>query len=179
MRALLAFLLILGPAASSVAQSAAQKPDWTAWKFLIGDWVSDGPATQGSGAFSFRPELDGRILVRRNRADLPASQEHPSTSHDDLLILYPEAGALRADYFDNEGHVIHYRAAVASDGKSATFISDPAPGAPRFRLSYALLAEDRVHVRFEIAPPGQPDGFKTYVEGTVRRAQREPEHATR
>ena len=108
-----------------------------------------------------------------SRAELPAAKERPSPSHEDLLVLYPEAGALRADYFDNEGHVIHYRATMANDGKNATFVSEPAPGAPRFRLSYALLAEDRVRVRFEIAPAGQPDGFKTYVEGTVRRARRE------
>lgn len=169
MRAVLVLCLAFAPAMMVFGQSA-QKPDWTAWKFLMGDWVSDGPAIQGSGAFSFRPELDGRVLVRRNRADLPASPEHSSASHADLLLLYPEAGALRAEYFDNEGHVIHYRASVANDGKSATFVSDPAAGAPRFRLSYALLAGERVRVRFEIAPPGQPDGFKTYVEGTVHRA---------
>ena len=64
MRTLLAFLLILG-SATCVAQSPTQKPDWTAWKFLIGDWVSDGPAAQGNGAFSFRPELDALAFHRQ------------------------------------------------------------------------------------------------------------------
>src|SRR5438552_1177855 len=157
MRALLLLLLILSATATAVAQTAAKKPDWTLWSFLIGDWVSDGPKERGAGAFSFRPELDGMILVRRNRAELPADAQHPAAPHQDLLLLYPEEHSLRADYFDNEGHVIHYRATVASDGKSATFTSDPAPHTPRYRLSYSQLPEDRVSVRFEIAPPAQPD----------------------
>ena len=84
MRALLAFLLILGSATTCVAQAPLQKPDWTAWKFLMGDWASEGPSAQGNGAFSFQPELDGRILVRRNHADLPAAKERPASSHEDL-----------------------------------------------------------------------------------------------
>ena len=70
---------------------------------------------------------------------------------------------MKADYFDNEGHVIHY-SAIAGSGGRWTFLSDPAPG-PRFLLTYAKLAKDQLEIKFEIvlearivlAPPGADD----------------------
>ncbi len=58
-------------------------------------------------------------------------------------------------------------------GRRAVFTSEPVPAAPRFRLTYARVAEDVVDVTFEIAPPGSPDAFKTYVSGRSKRTSRE------
>jgi hypothetical protein len=51
------------------------------------------------------------------------------------------------------------------------FVSDPSPSAPRFRLSYAKEQGDEVLIKFEMAPPGKPDGFRTYLEGKARRVE--------
>src|SRR5262249_44579660 len=79
--------------------------------FLQGQWSAEG------GSFILRPELDGKVLVRHNK----------SGRHEDLMVIYGS----RADYWDNEGHVIHY--AVTADGKSAVFLSDPDAGGRRYR----------------------------------------------
>ena len=39
------------------------------------------------------------------------------------------------------------------------------PANPRFRLSYSKGKDDAITIKFEAAPPGKPDGFKTYLEG--------------
>ena len=73
--------------------SAADR--WASYRFLMGDWVGeeDGQVRPGKGRFSFAPELQGRILVRKNRADFPASAGGPAFSHEDLLIIYQEDGS--------------------------------------------------------------------------------------
>jgi hypothetical protein len=45
----------------------------------------------------------------------------------------------------------------------AVFSSDPTGGGPRFRLSYKLQADGGLDGEFEIAPPGAPDAFKSYL----------------
>jgi hypothetical protein len=153
---------------------ANNEVNWDSWKFLVGDWVGEGSGQpgQGSGSFSFHFELQGKILVRKNRSDYPATKDRPAVSHEDLMVIYPEAGETpnRAIYFDNEGHVIHYAATFADDGNSVTFLSDAAPSAPRFRLTYVKGKEGKVTIRFEIAPPGKPEAFSTYLEGAAHRA---------
>ena len=119
-------------------------------RFLQGDWIAEG------GSFSLRPELDGKILVRRNH-----SQPTGGNPHEDLMVIHPGA----ADYWDNEGHVIHY--AVTADGRSAVFLSREDGAGPRFRLTYVSTGAHTVSIKFEIAPPGKP--FQSYLEGKVHR----------
>jgi hypothetical protein len=111
------------------------------------------------------------VLVHRNAADRPAAKGRPVAKHEDLMIVYPEPGGkrFRASYFDNEGHVIQYVVAPLPDKKGLEFVSNPEPSAPRFRLAFTRGEADRVGVKFELAPPGKPDEFKTYLEGSVRR----------
>lgn len=144
------------------------------YRFLVGEWVGEGKgSTQGSGRFSFAPDLQGKILVRRNSAELPAAQGRPALKHEDLLILYPGAGeGDRAIYFDNEGHVIQYKVAFSGDHKTLTFLSDPAPNMPRFRLTYVRENDGALGIKFEFAAPDKPDQFRTYLEGSARRAER-------
>jgi hypothetical protein len=145
---------------------------WDAWQFLIGEWAGEGGGEpgQGAGVFTLSYDLQERILVRRNRVDYPAAQDRPAFFHEDLTIIYPAAaGTTRAIYFDNEGHVIHYAVEFVDSLSSIVFLSDRVPGAPRFRLTYLKAGEDEVNIRFEIAPPDQPDAFARYTEGVVQR----------
>ena len=171
----LVFLACLFVASFLPARQASEFPDWDFWRGLLGEWAGGGGGDpkQGVGSFMFAFDLQGRILVRRNRTDFPATKDRPSFSHEDLMIVYPAPGNLsRAVYFDNEGHVIHYAVTVSPAKRKATLISDPDPLVPRFRLTYQLTGSDAVTVRFEIAPPGKPDDFSLYLQGTARRVKK-------
>ena len=144
---------------------------WAPLNFLMGEWVGEGGGEpgQGSGWFTFRQDLQGAILRRENHAEYPAAKDRPAFSHDDLTIVYRDAAGkqLRASYFDNEGHVIQYVVNPREDG--VQFLSEAAPGEPRYRLTYVKAGADRVRIRFEIAPPGQPEAFRMYIEAKARR----------
>lgn len=167
-----AIAAILLPASIS-AQQAKNLDAWASWQFLVGEWVGEGGGEpgRGTGAFSFHLDLQGKVLVRRNRADYPPTKDRPAYSHEDLMVIYMEPGgqAARAIYFDNEGHVIHYTAAFSEDDRSLTFLSDPLPAAPRFRLTYTKKDKDGLGIKFEIAPPGKPDAFSIYLQADARR----------
>lgn len=151
----------------------AEAPDvWEGWTFLLGDWVGTGTGKpgEGSGVFSFRPELDGRILVRKNRVEYPARDgSGPGTVHEDLLIIYPAAGGagFRAIYFDNEGHTIPYRVTLSPALPSVVLESEGAAGEPRFKLTYEVAAGGDLEIAFSIASPGEE--FRVYTSGTARK----------
>ncbi len=157
------------------AQKGMDAGNWDAWRFLIGEWTAEGGGKpgQGTGTFSFSLDLQGKILLRKNRSDYSATKDHPAYSHQDLMVIYrqPDGADTRAIYFDSEGHVIHYRAEFSEDKKALTFLSDAEASAPRFRLTYTKGRDQALTIRFEIAPPGKPDSFSTYVEGIARRRQ--------
>jgi hypothetical protein len=170
-------LAVAGAALAQVSRPTPGVPTdpWVGWRFLVGDWVGEGGGGpgEGSGSFSFRFELDGKVLVRRNHSEYTAASGRQPTVHDDLMVIYPDAGrgGFAAAYFDNEGHVIHYVAALPADGTGITFLSEAAPSTPGFRLIYTKLPSDAVGITFEIAPPGGPGAFKTYLSGkAVRKA---------
>lgn len=147
MKLTLAALLVLASAAH--AQSAA--PRFKSLQFLVGNWTGEGTGQPGAGQgdFSFAPELDGHVLVRRSFNQLASGPRH-----EDLLIVYLE-GEPRAIYFDSEGHVIHYTVSVPA-ANSVVFESKDAPG---YRLSYALQGK-KLNGKFEI-------GGKTYLTWTT------------
>src|SRR5262249_55568343 len=109
-------------------------------------------------------ELDGQVLVRRSHADRPGAH------HEDLTVIHRDGAATRADYWDNEGHAIHYDVTVDA-GKSYTFVSDPVAGQPRFRLTYVVTGPRTLALRFDIAPPGAAAEWKKYIEATLHRAR--------
>ncbi|MCE1203351.1 MAG: hypothetical protein LWW79_01925 [Holophagaceae bacterium] len=165
-----AVLLPLAIVASLGAQSPAAPDPFSGLRFLTGEWAGEGDGKPGasSGGALFRFELDGKVMVRRSLADIPAVNGRPASHHEDLMTVFEESGQLRALYVDNEGHVIRYLVSVRPDG--ATFTSEPAPG-PRFRLTYLKKPDSLVTLRFEIAPPGKPEAFATYIEATTHRVK--------
>ncbi len=168
------FPVLLLPAYLS-AQQSKDVGNWDSWRFLVGEWTAQGRGEpgHGTGTFSFHFALQGKILVRKNRADYPATKDRPAYSHEDLMVICPEAEgqATRAIYFDSEGHVIYYVARFSEDKKTLTFLSDLVSSAPRFRLTYTKAKNETLILKFEITPPGRPDSFSTYVEGVARRTQ--------
>ena len=119
--------------------------DFKQLEFLLGKWTGVETNKAESGAFSFEPQLNNKIIVRHNSAP----------NHEDLLVIYIE-DETRAVYFDSEGHVIHYKVSVPSENR-AVFESD---GAPKYRLTYWLDRES-LYGKFEI-------GDKTYLSWTSK-----------
>jgi len=86
------------------------------------------------------------------------------------MVIYVEGpDSLRADYYDSEGHVIRYAISVRSKGE-VEFLSEPIPGQPRYRITYSSMSHDRVLGRFDIAPPGKPESFSTYLQWAMVRS---------
>ena len=166
------FLIVLALLASAIGQQAP-KGDFRDLNFLLGDWVAEGGGGpgQGTGGFSFAPDLQGTIVIRKNYAEYPATKDKAAYRHDDLMVVYkdPSNKQLRATFFDNEGHVINYGVHSGADGNTIEFLSDLATSSPRYRLSYQKTGADTLKLRFEIAPAATPDLFKTYIEASARR----------
>jgi hypothetical protein len=170
----LCLTLVIAVVPCSARQTQAN--DWDTLRFLIGDWVGEGggqPGQASGGAFSFSSDLQGKVLIRRSYAEYPPSKDKPASRHDDLMVVHrdPAGNGIRAMYFDNEGHVIQYSVTVSQDQRTLTFLSEPAPSAPRFRLIYNKVSEDSLSFEFDIAPPGKPDSFSKYIEGKAHRKQ--------
>ncbi|HTR53136.1 MAG TPA: hypothetical protein VMJ10_20715 [Kofleriaceae bacterium] len=153
------------PAPAPEPTPAAPEPDAALRPLapLIGAWQGTDPARHTSGRFTLVPELGGKVLVRHNHDDTPQGP------HDDLMVIYAAKDGLRASYFDNEGHVIAY--AVTAAENHVELVSDAAPGAPRFKLTYDLHGNDELAIDFAIAPPGT-DAFQHFTGGVVHRAAR-------
>jgi len=165
-------ILLLATSLSLIAQPPDSKPDpFKPFQFLLGDWVGEGSGAPGAGSgdFSLQYDLQRHVLVRKSYAEYPASQNRPAYRHDDLMIVYMDEGAKppKAIYFDSEGHVISY--SVVSSENSVRFVSGAAAGQPRYRLTYRKTGDDTVALEFEIAPPGKPDAFASYIQASARR----------
>ena len=162
---------LLAPQTS--AQQSNNAANWEPFRFLLGDWTGEGTGTPGeaTGGFSFSFDLEGKILIRKSRADYPATKDKPAYSHTDLMVIYqePDGKATRAIYFDNEGHVIHYSVGFSRDQNTVTFLSDPSATSPRFRFTYNKVKSGSMTFQFDIAPPGKPEAFSRYLEGSLHR----------
>lgn len=141
-------------------------------RFLLGEWSSVGHGTPGdaTGVATFAPALRGKVITRMSYAEYPATEKGPASRHEDLMVIYANAGGIRADYYDSEGHTIRYAVRV-DEANHAEFTSDPATGEPRFRLLYVLDSDGRLNGTFEIASPKTPDAFATYLTWTSRRKE--------
>lgn len=147
-------------------EKAAPNP-FAALQFLLGEWEALSKPGE-SGWTTFTREAQGRVIMRRNHADYVAANGRPASTHDDLMVIYQDGTVLRADYFDNEGHIIRYTVQSSADGR-VTFVSEALANAPRYRLSYAKLLNGNVSGKFEIAPPGKPEAFTQYLVWEAKR----------
>ena len=165
----IALLLVCSLAA--IRTQPQTKGPWADWGPFLGTWqgTGGGGPGQGSGEFNFAPDLQGAVLLRHNYAEYPPSKDKPGYRHDDLMVIYPGADnkKTRADYWDNEGHVIHYEVELSPE--KLVFVSDPAQTGQRYRLTFVKTREDEIKLTFEIAPPSDRSSFKTYIEASARR----------
>jgi hypothetical protein len=152
---------------------AQKKNPMAPLQFLVGAWSGIGYGKPGEaikGLTTFSWELDGNIIVRKNRAEYaPASGGVVKTIHEDLMIIYQQPGGEKicATYFDNEGHVINYTASFPARQPAVVFESTASEKSPRFRLVYEIGSDEVLTNEFYIAPPG--GGFRLYVKGTIKR----------
>jgi len=147
--------------------------DWERLQFLLGDWVNplSGQPGQGvSGESTFEYRLDRKIMLRTSRAEFqPRPGEDQGLVHTDLLIIHQQPGfeGLKAIYFDNEGHVIHYSLIINEEPGSVTFESQETASSPRARLTYTSHLDGSLHTEFLVASPGGQ--LLSHVKGTLRR----------
>jgi hypothetical protein len=147
----------------------AVPPDLQPLSFLVGSWEASGAGQPGSGVgtFVFSWSLQDRVMVRNSFAEYAATGATPASRHDDLMIIYAGSNGVRADYFDNEGHVIRY--SVRPSANQAVFTSDVVAGEPRFRIRYTRTADGGLEGEFEIAAPDAPETFKQYLSWHSRK----------
>lgn len=137
---------------------------------LVGEWIGAGSGApgDGKGGFTFARELQGKVLVRRNFAEYPATNGRAAYRHDDLMVVYEDALKIRrADYWDNEGHIIHYTVTTAADGCTIRFESPRLATFEAYRLTYTIKSADEVSIGFQIAPPGKD--FGNYITASAKR----------
>jgi hypothetical protein len=158
---------------SSLLLGQSAGDSWKAVSFLEGTWearTQGGSAgAEGSGSYTFQPELDRHILARHSQT--AAGCKGPATfdcEHGDRLYIYQDAAGqpLKAIYFDNEGHVIHYDVSAPGPG-TALFLSDASMPGPQFRLVYERKGVE-MSGKFEMRMPGQKD-WTTYLAWAGRR----------
>jgi hypothetical protein len=174
MKTIILALLICAPVlpaqnASAPSNNAAEQ--WKPLQFLVGTWeaktLGGSAGAAATGTYTFQFELKNHILSRRtNSVDCKGPADF-NCEHSDLLYIYPDApgGPLRAVFFDNEGHVIHYDVTVPK-AMSVVFISDSAQKGPQYRLGYELKGRE-LFGKFEIRMPGGK-AFTTYLEWSGR-----------
>ena len=157
----------------SMPLTAQQKSNtWEKLNYLIGNWKGEGSGKpgEGEGYFTFKLDLDKNILVRTSHSEYPATDNKPATIHNDLMIIYRDYTGTpnRAIYFDNENHVINYSITYTTNN-DIVFTSDKIPNVPTFRLTYSIMNDITVNIRFEMSQDGEK--YFTYIEGKSKRDQ--------
>ena len=89
------------------------KPALAPLAFLLGSWdsgdgkVADtGGTSKGGSVMSV--ESDGAVILRRDHTETFDKAGKPAGSFHQTMMIYPDNGAIHADYVDGEGHAIHY-----------------------------------------------------------------------
>lgn len=170
----LAAVIIAVCLASPALSQTALKPDLAGVGFLVGHWTSDdgkvadtGQTSKGSSLITV--EANGEALLRRDHTDLFGAKGAAAGGFDQIMLIYPDGGSLRADYTDGV-HVIHYASVAVMAGKSVTFTSAPQMSAPTFQLRYEMQTPNVIAVTFAMIPPGQT-ALHPIAAGTLKRSE--------
>lgn len=143
---------------------------WSQWQSLVGTWkgTNSGEPGQGEGYFTFSFDLNENILMRKGHTVFPGHENQPARVHDDVLIIYKENSAIpdKAVYFDSEGYVLHYNISYSDNG-IIILKSVPEKDSPVFRLTFIKMDNTTTEIKFESAPPDNPENFTIHVEGLV------------
>jgi hypothetical protein len=168
MRLKIGLMALLGSACLLAQPPHASASDaFESLRFLEGEWSAATPGNAGApmvvGSYTFRRELGGHVLARHSTSASCKAPTDFDCEHGDLLYVYVEEPGqrLKAIYFDNEGHVIHYGVTTPAAG-SVVFLSDPSIPGPQFRLEYELKSE-AMSGKFQVRVPGQGE-WKSYLE---------------
>ncbi len=157
----------------STAQSFKKEYDWKPFHFLLGEWMGEGSGEpgQGIGSFSFEFDLQKKIIIRKSSTSFQSTKDKNNFVFEDLTIIYknPETSAVNAITFDNEGHVINYFINFSDDHNELIFLSNYSSNSPRYRITYSKINNQKLNVKFEIAPASKPDAFSVYYSGTAHR----------
>ena len=161
-----ASLCVLVMAQGTPTQQQSADP-WSTLRFLLGTWEA---RTQGgsagaaaAGTYTFQLELKSHVLARHSSGAGCKGPADFDCEHGDLLYLYQDAAGqpLKAIYFDNEGHVIHYDVTTPAPN-TAVLVSPASPNGPQFRLIYELKGPAMVG-KFQLRIPGKSE-FRSYLE---------------
>jgi hypothetical protein len=161
------FLLMFALSTHAQKAPAPESDRWSTLSFLEGTWgakASGIGGVTGQGTYTFRPELGDHILARHSvKSGECKGPAGFNCDHSDLLYVYRDGTGqpLKAIYFDNEGHVIHYDVSTPS-ATTAVFLSDSSQPGPQFRLMYELKGQV-MSGKFQIRMPGQKE-WKSYLE---------------
>ena len=150
-------LLVVSAACIAPCIQAQPADPFYSVRFLTGEWVGEGAGSPGdsAGACSFTMDLQGKVMVRKSFSQSATGR------HEDLMVIYldQDSKSLKAIYFDNEGHVIHY--SVEPGSSSVRFLNQ------QYRLTYRKMGADKLALDFDIAAPGKP--FSNYLHATLRK----------
>jgi hypothetical protein len=164
---LVASLLVL-PAGAQAPTPAPAGASLAPLAFLLGTWDAVPDATGATGSCTLAMSVQDQVMVRTNHAHTPAANGRPASIHDDLMVIYVEGAALKADYYDSEAHQIRY-VVSASGPNRAVFLAESTASAPGYRLTYWLDAPGIVKGQFELAQPGKPGVFTTYLSWSMKK----------
>jgi hypothetical protein len=159
-------LLVLNLIPSARALPAPAEP-WKALAFLEGTWeahtLGGSANAQAAGTYTFKLELKRHLLARYTAPTDCKGPKGFDCEHSDLLFVYQETEGqpLKAIYFDNEGHIIHYTVSVP-EPSAVTFVSEPSASGPQFQLVYQL-SNAVMSGKFQMRMPGQAE-WKSYLE---------------
>ncbi len=163
MKSALVFLTLCAAGLQAQMPKVASDP-FASLSFLVGTWSAQARGSNGAaavGSYSFDMELGNHVLARHSSTGECKGPADYDCGHSDLLYVYAEGRALKAIFFDNEGHVIHYDVSVP-EPNTVMFLSDASAPGPLFRLMY-VLKDGVMSGKFQMEMPGQTE-WKSYLE---------------
>jgi hypothetical protein len=146
----------------SISINAQQDDKWDNWEPFIGNWKGEGIGIPGEGtgsfSFTFDPYFDPKQNVIIRKSIYHYLGEKMYTTLEDTMIIYLDNGT--AVFSNTEGFSRTY--SISYCGKTITFITEKFPQTPVFKLTYTLIDDFTITLKYEIARDGV--NFTTYSE---------------